>query len=335
MNTSKQVNVMIGLLLLAFVGFAVYIATEPARQADAGDTQEELFAYRGADIFVHSCANCHGPSGQGTEEGGLAPRLRRNAFLILDADNPWNGPETPIGDANEIHEFIFNTVACGRANTVMPVWSERYGGPLSEIQIEYITTMITTGRWDLVEEIWHAYEEELREAKLRASGEEWTLEGDFLTDPEGLSTTAANCGQYPGTSANDIRTRDPFAEGPAAPVDPTEEPGGPGTGDGPAVVMQDIAFAETAISIPGNEAVDVQMVNEGVLAHDFSIDEIQAEYEVTGDAATSADWDIHVALGPGGQAVMSVTVSEPGEYTFYCSVPGHREAGMEGTLSVE
>ena len=35
----------------------------------------------------------------------------------------------------------------------------------------------------------------------------------------------------------------------------------------------------------------------------------------------------------GGSKTVSLTL-KPGTYTFYCSVPGHRQAGMEGTLKV-
>jgi plastocyanin len=36
----------------------------------------------------------------------------------------------------------------------------------------------------------------------------------------------------------------------------------------------------------------------------------------------------------GGSKTLSLTL-KPGTYKFFCSVPGHRQAGMEGTLTVQ
>ena len=39
-------------------------------------------------------------------------------------------------------------------------------------------------------------------------------------------------------------------------------------------------------------------------------------------------------VGPGSTSTLSVT-PKPGKYTFYCPVPGHRQGGMQGTLTVQ
>jgi plastocyanin len=39
-------------------------------------------------------------------------------------------------------------------------------------------------------------------------------------------------------------------------------------------------------------------------------------------------------VGHGGSSTVSVKL-KPGTYTFYCPVPGHRQAGMQGTLTVK
>jgi uncharacterized cupredoxin-like copper-binding protein len=39
-------------------------------------------------------------------------------------------------------------------------------------------------------------------------------------------------------------------------------------------------------------------------------------------------------VNQGGSSTISASL-KPGKYTFYCPVPGHRQAGMQGTLTVQ
>jgi nitrite reductase (NO-forming) len=82
----------------------------------------------------------------------------------------------------------------------------------------------------------------------------------------------------------------------------------------------DIAFEPTELTIPADTDVQIHVVNEGMLEHDFNIEDTEFATEMLA----------------GSGAEDTITVNLPaGEYTYFCSVPGHRQAGMEGTLTVE
>jgi plastocyanin len=53
-------------------------------------------------------------------------------------------------------------------------------------------------------------------------------------------------------------------------------------------------------------------------------------------ALATANGNILDQTDPFAAGKQSITASDltPGEYTFFCTVPGHKEAGMEGTLTV-
>jgi plastocyanin len=67
--------------------------------------------------------------------------------------------------------------------------------------------------------------------------------------------------------------------------------------------------------------VTIDFTNKSPLSHNVTI--ANAAGKVLGQTATFQ----------GGTKTLSLNLP-PGTYTFYCSVPGHRQAGMEGTLKV-
>ena len=240
MNTSKQVNAMIGLMFLVAVFYAANLLNEPNRLETAIEHETEVFVERGAEIFVANCRACHGLEGLGTEEGALAPALNTPAFLILGENNAFGLDATAEGVAEGIRDFLGNTIACGRTNSLMPVWSEHFGGPLSDQQIDYVVTLITEGRWDLVEELGHEEDSHQDPPATR---------DDVLADGSGLALTSENCGQYNAITARPFRERDPFAATPPAgetpPSGETPEPGGTPDGGGPEdALVQGIPVGE-------------------------------------------------------------------------------------------
>jgi len=43
---------------------------------------------------------------------------------------------------------------------------------------------------------------------------------------------------------------------------------------------------------------------------------------------------LHMAAANGTSATIEFTPTKPGTYTFFCTVAGHKAAGMTGTLTV-
>lgn len=85
------------------------------------------------------------------------------------------------------------------------------------------------------------------------------------------------------------------------------------------IVAVDINFEQTELRIPANTDVNVILDNQGVLMHDWVVDELDV-------------WIDPVSGGNKGFTVVNVPA---GEYEYICSIPGHAEAGMVGTLIVE
>jgi plastocyanin len=83
----------------------------------------------------------------------------------------------------------------------------------------------------------------------------------------------------------------------------------------------DLAFDQKDVSAKAG-SVTIDFDNQQSLEHDVKVEDSSGT-ELGGTDLVSS-----------GTATGTVDV-QAGTYTFFCSVPGHREAGMEGTLDVK
>jgi plastocyanin len=126
-------------------------------------------------------------------------------------------------------------------------------------------------------------------------------------DDDGGSDTAATTTETTDTST--AETGATGATGGGGTIRISADPGG------------DLAFEQETVTAKAGTN-KIVFTNESSLPHDVKIEE---DGEDIGGTEVVTD----------GTAEATVKLEAGKSYTFYCSVPGHRQAGMEGKLTVE
>jgi len=93
---------------------------------------------------------------------------------------------------------------------------------------------------------------------------------------------------------------------------------------GPAITItaaDTMKFQPDRIEVKAGQPVTIVFKNSGIIAHDF--------------ITTGADTNVKlVNVGMGKQQSATFEANKPGTYQFVCNQPGHKEAGMVGTIVV-
>lgn len=131
------------------------------------------------------------------------------------------------------------------------------------------------------------------------------------------SLLIAGCGGASSASSSS-KTALPGESGQSTPAATASGPGG--TLHLHADLSGALKFNTTSLTASAGK-VKLVMHNPSQLSHSIAI---------TGNGVNAAG----EVVGPGGTSTVSASL-KPGTYTFYCTVPGHREAGMSGTLTVK
>lgn len=120
--------------------------------------------------------------------------------------------------------------------------------------------------------------------------------------------------------------------------------GGKASGDtasstGPQVVemtLTELQFTPAAIKLKKNVLVELRLKNAGTAEHDFVLQGMPAKDIENATAGHNHGGPGTIAghVYPGQTVTVKFTPTQAGEWRFFCSVTGHRQAGMQGLITV-
>jgi len=137
---------------------------------------------------------------------------------------------------------------------------------------------------------------------------------------------AAGCGGSSSSSSSSSAPAAPAAPATTSSSTSTSSPSSSGAAKGAALSLAansegQLKYDKTSLSAKAG-SVSLDFTNASSLSHNVTI-------ESSSGAQVGA-----TPTFQGGSKTLSLNL-KPGTYKFFCSVPGHRQAGMEGTLTVQ
>jgi uncharacterized cupredoxin-like copper-binding protein len=108
------------------------------------------------------------------------------------------------------------------------------------------------------------------------------------------------------------------------------------------VEATDFAYNPASITVPVGQPVTLTLKNTGKVEHDFVVDKINVTDVEASDSGPAmhhqmggtAEYDLHFFARAGDTETLQFTALESGTYEIYCTIEGHKEAGMIGKLIV-
>lgn len=175
------------LLVIAAIGPLVYWLNEPSRQAGAIAEFDAKAVERGRILFLPTdapehgakfgCATCHGIDGA----GGVAPYTVTD-YLGANRQVKWEAPAVDTALLKFSPEEVETILIYGRANSPMPAWGVKGGGPMNDQQITDLVAYLDSIKIS---------PQKARERAFKEASQQAEIDGKF--SPDGESLFKANC----------------------------------------------------------------------------------------------------------------------------------------------